>query len=146
MLHFLGESGSPAVSMPPPEARMECCVPANRETPVTDEDAREGTSDAVGAHEAEKQTAPAKRVEELRRRIREADYAYYALDNPTLSDAQYDDLMRELRALEKAHPDLITPESPTQHVSGEAASGFKKVSHRTAMLSLANVRTPEELE
>lgn len=85
------------------------------------------------------------RVAELRAQILAADHAYYALDNPTLSDAQYDALMRELRALEEAYPALITPESPTQHVSGEAASGFAKVRHRTGMLSLANVRTPDEL-
>jgi DNA ligase (NAD+) len=85
------------------------------------------------------------RIEELRRLIREADRAYYELDNPIIADAEYDALMRELRALEEAHPELVTPESPTQRVSGEAASGFAKVRHRTPMLSLANVRTPEEL-
>jgi len=85
------------------------------------------------------------RIEQLRRLIGEADHAYYALDNPIISDAEYDTLMRELRALEEAHPELVTPESPTQRVSGEAVSGFAKVRHRTPMLSLANVRTPEEL-
>jgi DNA ligase (NAD+) len=129
---------------------MECCrVPANRETQAADQNYQSQgeaatTQDARG--DAAAQAAPAERAEELRRQIREADYAYYALDNPTLSDAQYDELMRELRALEEAHPDLITPDSPTQHVSGEAASGFKKVRHRTPMLSLANARTPEELQ
>jgi DNA ligase (NAD+) len=85
------------------------------------------------------------RIEELRRLILDADHAYYALDNPTISDAEYDALMRELRALEEAHPELVTPESPTQRVSGEATTGFAKVRHRTPMLSLANVRTPDEL-
>lgn len=84
-------------------------------------------------------------LEQLRERIREADRAYYVFDDPTLSDAEYDDLMRELRRIEAEHPELITPESPTQHVSGEAAEGFAKVRHITPMLSLANVRTPEEL-
>src|SRR5258707_147087 len=75
------------------------------------------------------------RIEQLRRLIGEADHAYYALDNPIISDAEYDSLMRELRALEEAHPELVTPESPTQRVSGEAVSGFAKVRHRTPMLS-----------
>ena len=85
------------------------------------------------------------RLRTLRERIQEADYAYYELDNPVISDIEYDDLMRELKRLEEAHPELITPESPTQHVSGEAAAGFNKVRHATPMLSLANVRSPDEL-
>ena len=86
------------------------------------------------------------RVHAVRERIKEADYAYYVVDNPILSDADYDDLMRELRAIEDAHPELITAESPTQHVAGEVAAGFAKVRHGTPMLSLANVRSPEELK
>ena len=85
------------------------------------------------------------RVEELRRQLRAADHAYYVEDNPLLSDAEYDDLMRELRRLEEEHPELVTSDSPTQHVSGEVTSIFRKVRHPTPMLSLANVRTPEEL-
>jgi DNA ligase (NAD+) len=87
----------------------------------------------------------AARIAELRERIIAADHAYYALDNPLISDAEYDAMMRELRALEDAYPALITPDSPTQRVSGEAAIGFAKVRHLTPMLSLANVRTPDEL-
>src|SRR5215813_4530006 len=131
-------------------ARMECCrVPANRETQATNQNHQIQGEAAVAQEirsEPMAQEVPAERAQELRRQIREADYAYYALDNPTLSDAQYDDLMRELKAIEEAHPELITPDSPTQHVSGEAASGFKKVRHHTPMLSLANVRTHEELQ
>jgi DNA ligase (NAD+) len=85
------------------------------------------------------------RAETLRAQIREAEHAYYALDNPILSDADFDALVRELQAIEAARPDLITPESPTQRVSGETTSGFAKVVHETPMLSLANVRSPEEL-
>ncbi|HEU5440846.1 MAG TPA: NAD-dependent DNA ligase LigA [Ktedonobacterales bacterium] len=85
------------------------------------------------------------RVEELRERIREAEHAYYALDNPLMSDAEFDELVRELKNLEEQYPALVTPESPTQRVSGEAVSVFTKVRHLTPMLSLANVRTPEEL-
>src|SRR5690242_14733179 len=87
----------------------------------------------------------AARINALRERLLAADHAYYALDNPLISDAEYDTLMRELRALEEDYPALITPDSPTQKVSGEAAAGFAKVRHRTPMLSLANVRTPDEL-
>jgi DNA ligase (NAD+) len=88
---------------------------------------------------------PRKRAQELRERIRAADYAYYTLDNPTISDAEYDEVMRALRALEEAHPNLRTADSPTQRVSGVAAAGFSKFRHLTPMLSLANVRTPTEL-
>ncbi|MGO8949786.1 MAG: NAD-dependent DNA ligase LigA [Ktedonobacterales bacterium] len=92
--------------------------------------------------------APAgqERVAELREELRAADHAYYVEDNPLLSDAQYDDLMRELRQLEAEHPELVTPDSPSQRVSGEAATIFSKFRHPTPMLSLANVRTPQELQ
>ncbi len=93
----------------------------------------------------DEQRVAEQRLAELRGRIDAADHAYYALDNPLISDAEYDALMRELRALEDAFPALITPESPTQRVSGETTSGFIKVRHLTGMLSLANVRTPDEL-
>ncbi len=86
------------------------------------------------------------RIRMMRDRIREADAAYYGLDNPIMSDAEYDELMRELRALEAEHPEFITPESPTQRVSGEVVTGFAKVQHLTPMLSLANVRSPEEFQ
>ncbi|PWT71953.1 MAG: DNA ligase (NAD(+)) LigA [Chloroflexi bacterium] len=86
------------------------------------------------------------RVDELREQLHAADDAYYIQDNPLLSDAQYDELMRELRRLEEAHPELVTPESPTQHVSGVASGVFAKFRHPTPMLSLANVRTPLELQ
>jgi DNA ligase (NAD+) len=89
--------------------------------------------------------AGVKRAEELRARLRAASDAYYLNDNPIISDAEYDDLMHELQALEAAHPQLQTPDSPTQRVMGEAASTFAKVRHITPMLSLANVRTPDEL-
>ena len=87
----------------------------------------------------------AERAAALRERIRAGEYAYYALDDPIMSDAEFDDLVRELQALEAEHPELITPESPTQRVSGEPTVGFAKVRHANPMLSLANVRTPDEL-
>ena len=89
---------------------------------------------------------PSARVEELRRLIRDADHGYYVLDAPTLSDAEYDRLMRELVALEADHPELVSPDSPTQRVSGAPSERFAKVQHREPMLSLGNVTTDEELD
>jgi len=88
---------------------------------------------------------PARRAAELRAAIEEANYRYYVLDAPTLSDAEYDALMRELRALEAAHPEVITPDSPTQRVGGEASSLFAKVRHPQPMLSLGNAMNEAEL-
>lgn len=79
-----------------------------------------------------------KRAEELRREIAYHDYRYHVLDAPEISDAQYDRLVRELQALEKEYPDLITPDSPTQRIGGKPREGFVAVRHRTPMLSLAN--------
>lgn len=88
---------------------------------------------------------PARRAAELRAAIEEANYRYYVLDAPTLSDAEYDALMRELRALEAAHPELITPDSPTQRVGGEASGLFARVRHPQPMLSLSNAMNEAEL-
>jgi DNA ligase (NAD+) len=88
----------------------------------------------------------ARRIDDLRARIRQADRAYYLLDSPILSDAEYDRLMQELLALEEAHPALATPDSPTRRVSGEPAERFAKVEHREPMLSLGNVVSDEELD
>ena len=84
------------------------------------------------------------RAEEVRRLIAEADHRYYELDDPTLGDDEYDDLMRELRALEQHHPGLITPDSPTQRVSGRATDRFPQVRHVEQMLSLGNARGADE--
>jgi DNA ligase (NAD+) len=84
-------------------------------------------------------------VEELRREIEEHDYRYYVLDAPVISDDQYDRLMRELEQLEKQHPELVTPSSPTQRVGGKPREGFVTVRHRVSMLSLANVFAEGEL-
>src|SRR5512133_3589547 len=91
-------------------------------------------------------TGAAREVTELRERIRAADHAYYVLDQPILSDAEYDRLMRELQALEAEHPDLVTPDSPTRRVSGAPSERFERVVHREPMLSLGNVTTDEELD
>ncbi|MBA3824554.1 MAG: NAD-dependent DNA ligase LigA, partial [Ktedonobacterales bacterium] len=91
-------------------------------------------------------TARAARVDELRRQLDRANYEYYILDNPTLSDADYDALLRELRAIEEADPELVTPDSPTQRVGTQLPSaGFAAHRHPRPMLSLANARNAEEL-
>ncbi len=86
-----------------------------------------------------------KQVEDLRRQIREHDHAYYVLDKPTIADREYDRLMESLKDLETKNPTLITPDSPTQRVGGEAIAQFGAVRHRVPMLSLDNTYSPEEL-
>ena len=93
-----------------------------------------------------KEPSAAERVESLRQQIRVADRAYYVLDNPILSDAEYDRLMQELAALEAEHPELVRPDSPTQRVGGAPSERFGRVVHREPMLSLGNVQTDEELD
>jgi DNA ligase (NAD+) len=90
-------------------------------------------------------TKPAKRAEELRREIAHHDHRYYVLDDPEISDTQYDDLLRELRELEEENPQLRTPDSPTQRVGGEPLDKFNRVEHHEPMLSLANARDEDEL-
>src|SRR6266481_7822666 len=87
----------------------------------------------------------AERAEELRQQLREANHRYYVLDAPTLSDAEYDRLFRELMQLEQEHPGLLTPDSPTQRVGAQPSEKFAKVQHRRPMMSLANVMSEEEL-
>src|SRR5712692_8493485 len=88
---------------------------------------------------------PARRAEELRAQLREASHRYYVLDAPTLSDAEYDRLFRELEELEKAHPELVRPDSPTRRVGAAPSEKFAKVNHSRQMMSLANAMTGEEL-
>jgi DNA ligase (NAD+) len=90
-------------------------------------------------------TAVKTHLEELREVIRLHQYKYYVENRPSISDAEYDALFRELQALEAAHPDLITPDSPTQRVGGEAAVGFTPVEHLVPMLSLDNATSADEL-
>ena len=87
----------------------------------------------------------ARRVEELRREIEYHNYRYYVLDAPVISDAEFDRLMAELSAIEKAYPELVVPNSPTQRVGGAPREGFATVRHLTPMLSLANAFGAEEL-
>jgi DNA ligase (NAD+) len=85
------------------------------------------------------------RVEELRSAINYHDYRYHVLDSPEIADAEYDQLMRELRELEGRFPELITPDSPTQRVSGQPIEAFGVVEHRLQMLSLGNAFSEEEV-
>ncbi|HKB26485.1 MAG TPA: NAD-dependent DNA ligase LigA [Methylomirabilota bacterium] len=87
----------------------------------------------------------AQRIAELRERIHHHDYLYYVEARPEVSDAEYDRLMRELRELEAAFPDLVTDDSPTQRVAGVPTDVFKPVEHQLAMLSLDNATDPEDL-
>ena len=82
---------------------------------------------------------------ELAEQVREHRFAYYVRDAPTVSDAEFDLLLRELEALEQAHPGLRTPDSPTQVVGGTWSTDFEPVDHLERMLSLDNVFSPEEL-
>src|SRR3984957_11860326 len=86
-----------------------------------------------------------KKIEALREKIRHHEYLYYVLDNPEISDAEFDKLMQQLKDLESEHPSLVTPDSPTQRVGGKPREGFVKVRHSTPMLSLDNTYSEEEL-
>jgi len=86
-----------------------------------------------------------RRIQELSEKIREHDYKYYVLSEPTISDEKYDLLMRELSDLEQQFPDLRTPDSPTQRVGGQPTKEFSAVTHSVPMLSLANTYSEEEL-
>jgi len=86
------------------------------------------------------------RAEELRKQLEHHEYRYYVLDQPEISDAEYDALMRELRTLEEEHPELRTPDSPTQRVGGQPREGFVKVPHSAPMLSLDNALNEAELK
>src|SRR5438128_8927215 len=87
----------------------------------------------------------ADRIEGLRNQIREHEYRYYVSDQPTISDYEFDQLMRELQRLEQEHPELITPDSPTQRVGGEPAKEFPSHTFSLPMLSLENAYSEEEL-
>ena len=83
------------------------------------------------------------RLDSLRREIDEHDRRYYVEARPTISDADYDALFRELREIEAAHPDLATPDSPTQRVGGAPTAGFARIAHIEPMLSLDKVQESE---
>ena len=84
-------------------------------------------------------------VEELREELRRHEHLYYVVDQPEITDAEYDAIMRRLQQLEKAHPELVTPDSPTQRVGGKPREGFVKVRHSSPMLSLDNALNEDEM-
>jgi DNA ligase (NAD+) len=87
-----------------------------------------------------------RRIQELRRDIELHNYYYYTLDTPTIPDAEYDKLFRELQELEQRHPELVTPDSPTQRIGAAALKQFSQIQHRTPMLSLGNAFDAAEVE
>ena len=91
-------------------------------------------------------TSAGRRIEELRGEIRRHEHLYYVKNAPEITDAEFDALMRELKALEGLHPELITPDSPTQRVGGEPVDEFRKVVHAVPLLSLENCYSFEELD
>lgn len=86
-----------------------------------------------------------RKIEQLRYKIRRADYRYYVLSDPEISDKEYDSLIKDLKDLEAEHPELVTPDSPTQRVSGAIQEGFSTIKHKKRMLSLDNTYSIEEL-
>ena len=99
--------------------------------------------DAVSRDKGAKHKA-AVEIAELRRQIAEHDYRYYVLDDPVMSDAEYDKLFRRLQQLEAEFPELVTPDSPTQRVGGQVSSAFRSVPHTRPVLSLANAFSDQE--
>jgi len=85
------------------------------------------------------------KIEALRKKLQQHEHLYYVLDAPEISDAEYDEMLRELQALEAEHPELITDDSPTQRVGGKPREGFVKVAHSSPMLSLDNALNEGEL-
>src|SRR5580704_5521054 len=88
---------------------------------------------------------PPEEIEQLRDEIRHHEYLYYVLDQPSITDAEYDQLMRRLQQMETEHPDLLTTDSPTQRVGGKPREGFVKVAHSSPMLSLDNALNEAEI-
>src|SRR5580698_11401962 len=88
---------------------------------------------------------PKMEAEKLRAAIAHHEYQYYVLDQPEISDTEYDGLMRQLQAVEQEHPELVTPDSPTKRVSGKPREGFQKITHSSPMLSLDNALDEAEL-
>lgn len=89
---------------------------------------------------------PKERIQELTKLLNEAGYRYYVLDDPTMQDFEYDRLLRELEDLEKAHPDLVLPDSPTKRVGGQVLNTFAEIPHAVPLMSLQDVFSTEELD
>lgn len=100
---------------------------------------------AMGSKSEAATVSASAEMESLREALRRHEYQYYVLDQPEITDAEYDVLMRGLKQLEEEHPDLITPDSPTRRVGGKPREGFIKAAHSSAMLSLDNALDESEL-
>ena len=96
-------------------------------------------------HSGDESSKAAAEIETLRRDIRHHNHRYYVLDDPEISDAEWDRLLLRLRALEAAHPELVTPDSPTQRVGAAPAEEFAEIRHRLPMLSLDNAFSDEDV-
>ena len=88
---------------------------------------------------------PEKRIAELRGILQNHNYRYYVMDDPTISDGEYDTILRDLQSLERENPNLVTSDSPTQRVGSHPVSEFGTIKHRIPMLSLANAMNEAEL-
>ena len=86
------------------------------------------------------------RLNELKEKLNQYNYEYYVLDNPTVTDQEYDALMDELIKIEQAHPEWLTSDSPTQRVGGQVLEGFTKIRHQVGMMSLGDIFNQEEVE
>ena len=111
-----------------------------RVAPTSDHDETDMSAKAIASND------PAARAAELRERIDDANHRYHVFDDPSIPDAEYDKLFRELAALESAHPELIAPDSPTQRVGAAPSGAFASARHEIPMLSLANAFSDEEIE
>ncbi|MBY4946706.1 NAD-dependent DNA ligase LigA [Cupriavidus respiraculi] len=111
---------------------------------TADKKGAQANASAPATHAPDPAT-PAARADWLREEIERHNYQYYVLDAPSIPDAEYDALFRELQDIEAAHPELLTPESPTQRVGGQPVSAFAAVRHRVPMLSLGNGFTDEDV-
>src|SRR6185436_18643407 len=90
-------------------------------------------------------TQPSGEIQSLRDELRRHEHLYYVLDQPEITDAEYDGLMRRLQSIEAQHPNLVTPDSPSQRVGGKPREGFVKFRHSSPMLSLDNALNEAEL-
>src|SRR5690606_10381866 len=108
--------------------------------PVTGADIADGVASSGAMSDVES------RIEELRTLIRDHAHRYYVLDDPVVADAEYDGLFRELEALEREHPELVTPDSPTQRVGAPVGTLFAPVVHRRPLFSLDNAESEDVLD
>src|SRR5215475_4598661 len=124
---------------------MECGTSGNCYAPVIPNQARRLLPNAYNFYSVMPAKDISKRIDALREKIRHHEHLYYVLDNPSIPDAEFDQLMNELKQLEAENPKLITLDSPTQRVGGKPREGFGKVAHSSPMLSLDNTYNEEEL-